>query len=1058
MRTTNTRTANARRRIPRQFTHVQCILPTVLGTVLAITGGWRPAVAETGGNHSDFPATVRIGVLANRGSAQCLAMWGATADYLTAHVPGHRFEIVSLGYADAEPAIAQGQVDFILVNSAQYVALESQYHISRIATLMNKVDGQMVSRYGSVIFYRADRQDIGSLNDLRGKSFMAPEEDSFGGWQMTLRELRQKGIDPVRDFSNIRFGGSQDAVVRAVLDGEVDAGTVRTGVLKQMVAEEKTRLKDFRVLSAYDGARHAEAPRLISTRSYPEWPLARLQHTPLALAEQVAAALRNMPADAPAAQKAGIAGWTYAADYREVRECLEELQVGPYRPLMVVTLAATLRAYWPWLLGALLTAAGMALTIVMFARMNGRLAVAQKAACAELAERQAAEQRLAAAAEALKDRGEWLNTVVNASADGIIAIDEQGTITLFNQAAKRIFGWEPGEMLGQPLELLMPEEFRETHRQHLRSYFATGRPNAAIGQALELTGVRRDGRPIPLELSIAANRSAQKSLVVAVFRDISDRKLYEEELQRGKELAEETAARLRILTSAVQQSPASVVITDLEGSIKYVNPGFTQTTGYTPEEALGQNPRVLQSGVHPREFYEQMWKTLIGGEVWRGEICNRKKNGELYWEDASIAPVSEADGALTHFVAVKVDVTQRKRVDEALKLAKEQAEEASRAKSQFLASMSHELRTPLNGVIGMAELLGNTRLDERQRSFVEACRSSGKSLLALINDILDFSKIEAGKLELDEQDFDLSRLVEETVQTMGFQARQKQIQVFSHIAPPACRMVRGDGGRLRQVLVNLLGNAIKFTAAGEVTVCVEPAEAADNLSLVRFRVIDTGIGIPPDRMERLFQSFTQADSSTTRKYGGTGLGLAISKALVELMGGRIGVQSESGRGSTFWFTVPLKCVAKGGGLGTLSAELQRLRVLVLDGQAATRQHLVDIFQAWAVPADTADTPSAAIEKLRAAAESRRQSTCCWWTMRRSARSKSATLSPRSAGRRACRPASISSWPARRTASPKSSASGWASTSASASQFVNRRCWERSMTTSSMLAVWNRSRP
>ena len=421
------------------------------------------------------------------------------------------------------------------MNSAQYVALESQYHISRIATLMNKVDGQMVSRYGSVIFYRADRQDIGSLNDLRGKSFMAPEEDSFGGWQMTLRELRQKGIDPVRNFSNIRFGGSQDAVVRAVLDGEVDAGTVRTGVLKQMVAKEKTRLKDFRVLSAYDGARHAEAPRLISTRSYPEWPLARLQHTPLALAEQVAAALRNMPADAPAAQKAGIAGWTYAADYREVRECLEELQVGPYRPLMVVTLAATLRAYWPWLLGALLTAAGMALTIVMFARMNGRLAVAQKAACAELAERRAAEQRLAAAAEALKDRGEWLNTVVNASADGIIAIDEQGTIPLFNQAAKRIFGWEPGEMLGQPLELLMPEEFRETHRQHLRSYFATGRPNAAIGQALELTGVRRDGRPIPLELSIAANRSAQKSLVVAVFRDISDRKLYEEELQLGKE-------------------------------------------------------------------------------------------------------------------------------------------------------------------------------------------------------------------------------------------------------------------------------------------------------------------------------------------------------------------------------------------------------------------------------------------------------------------------------------------------------------------------------------------
>jgi PAS domain S-box-containing protein len=954
---------------PRRSTQVQGILHALLG-VLAITGGCRPAVAETGGNHSDFPATVRIGVLANRGSAQCLAMWGATADYLTAHVPGHRFEIVSLGYADAEPAITERQVDFIFVNSAQHVELENQYNVTCIATLKNKVDGETVSRYASVIFCRAGRQDIGCLNDLRGKSFMAPDEDSFGGWQMTLREFHQKGIDPDRDFSSIHFAGSQDAVVRAVLDGAADAGTVRSGVLEQMATAGKIRREDFQLVSAYDGPRHVEAPRLISTRSYPEWPMARLQHVPLALAEQVAEALRSMPADSPAARKAEIAGWTYPADYDEVRECLKELQLGPYRP-RAVTPAALLKAYWPWLLAALLVAAGMAVTIAIFARMNGRLAVAQKAACTELAERRAAEQRLAAAADALHNRGEWLKTVVNASADGIIAIDEDGTITLFNHAAERIFGWKTGEMLGQPLDRLMPAEFRETHRQHLRSYFTTGRPNAAIGQALELTGLRNDGQPIPLELSIAASRSAEKKLVVAVFRDISERKRHEEELRQAKEHAEETAARIRILSRAVEQSPTSVVITDLEGSVKYVNPGFTQTTGYTPEEVIGKNPRVLQSGVHPREFYEQMWQTLTLGEVWRGEVCNRKKSGELYWEDATIAPVSDADGAVTHFVAVKVDVTQRKLADEALALAKEQAEEASRAKSQFLAAMSHELRTPLNGVIGMAELLGNTELDERQRGFVEACRSSGKSLLGLINDILDFSKIEAGKLELDEHDFDLGQLVEETVATMAFQARQKKIHVFGRVAPQSCRTVRGDSERLRQLLVNLIGNAIKFTAAGEVTVRVELAEAADDPWLVRFRVSDTGIGIPADRMQRLFQSFSQADTSTTRKYGGTGLGLAICKALVELMGGTIGVQSEPGHGSTFWFTVPLKGVAgKEGGLSTLSAELRRLRVLVLDGQAVTRQHLVDIFRAWAVPVDTAATPSESIEKLRSAAESR----------------------------------------------------------------------------------------
>lgn len=551
----------------------------------------------------------------------------------------------------------------------------------------------------------------------------------------------------------------------------------------------------------------------------------------------------------------------------------------------------------------------MAGAIGVFAKMNVRLAAAQKAACDELAERRDAEKRLAAAAEALRDRSEWLSTVVNASADGIIATDEYGTITLFNPAAGRIFGRKADEMIGRSVECLMPEGLRESHHNNFRGYFTTGKPNAAVGQSIELMGFRSDGKSFPLELSLAVDRPSDKKFAVAVLRDISERKLHEEERHQAKKKAEEIATRLRKLSRAVEQSPASVVITDLKGSIEYVNPGFVRTTGYAAEEALGKNPAVLKSGIHEPEFYAQMWKPLLRGEVWRGEVCNRKKSGELYWEDATIAPVMDANGSVTHYVAVKVDVTTRKRAEETLRLAKEEAEEANRAKSRFLASMSHELRTPLNGVIGMAELLGNTQLDERQRSFVEACRSSGKSLLALINDVLDFSKIEAGKLELDEHDFDLGQLVEETVETMAFQAQQKNIHVFSEVAPQACRTVRGDGGRLRQVLVNLIGNAIKFTAAGGITVRVEPAEAADDPTLLCFRVTDTGIGIPQNQMDRLFQSFSQADSSTTRKYGGTGLGLAISKALVELMGGQIGVESEPGRGSTFWFNIPLKGVA-----------------------------------------------------------------------------------------------------------------------------------------------------
>ncbi len=726
---------------------------------------------------------------------------GATAEYLTQRVPGLHFAIVPLGYTDVKPAVAQRQVDFIFLNPGQYVALEAQFPIGRVATIKRNAGGGVTTAYGTVIFCRAGRRDIRSLNHLRGKSFMAPEENSFGGWLMALREMRQAGIEPSSDLGSIHFTGSQDAVVLAVLRGEVDVGAVRTDTLERMAAQGKVRLGDFQIVPAYDGPLDADFPYLVSTRLYPEWPLAKLSHVPLALAEQVAQQLRNMPATAAAAQRARIAGWTYPADYDPVRKCLEELRVGPFRPSMTVTLAATVRTYWPWLLAAVLALAAMIGVIAGFARMNRRLRVAQK------------------------------------------------------------------------------------------------------------------------------------------------------QLQR--------------LSRGAEQSPASIVITDRQGTVEYVNPGFLSRTGYTLEEALGKNPRILKSGIHSREFYEQMWQALNRGEVWRGEICNRKKNGDLYWEDATIAPILDAQGTITDFVAVKVDISERKQAAEALKAAKEQAEEASRAKSRFLASMSHELRTPLNGVIGMTELLSNTALDDRQRRFVEACQSSGKSLLALINDILDFSKIEAGKLELDEHDFDLDQFVEETVETLAFQARQKRVQLFSHVAPQACLRVYGDSGRLRQLLVNLIGNAIKFTEIGEVAVRVAPVEEPTGHSSIRFAVNDTGIGIPPDRLDRLFASFTQADSSTTRKYGGTGLGLAISKSLVSLMGGQIGVESQLGRGSTFWFTLPLKGVAGGEDRSrTIADDLQRLRVFVLDGHSATREHLVEILRSWKIPTDTASTRAEALAKLR----------------------------------------------------------------------------------------------
>jgi len=276
-------------------------------------------------------------------------------------------------------------------------------------------------------------------------------------------------------------------------------------------------------------------------------------------------------------------------------------------------------------------------------------------------------------------------------------------------------------------------------------------------------------------------------------------------------------------------------------------------------------------------------------------------------------------------------------------------------------------------VIGMTELLRNTQLDERQRQFVEACHSSGKSLLDLINDILDFSKIEAGKLELDEHEFDLERLVGETVETMAFSAQRKGLQLTGHVGSQACRRVRGDSARLRQILVNLVGNAVKFTEAGEITVRVAAAEEPSRPGTLRFEVCDTGIGIPADRVNRLFHSFSQTDASTTRKYGGTGLGLAISKSLVELMGGRIGVRSQSGHGSTFWFTLALPGVAGGdrdrpaaAAGGSLTAGVERFspaRVLLAEDNRVNRLFAGEILRAAGLECEVVENGRQALQAV-----------------------------------------------------------------------------------------------
>ncbi|MGB4066048.1 MAG: response regulator [Azonexus sp.] len=510
---------------------------------------------------------------------------------------------------------------------------------------------------------------------------------------------------------------------------------------------------------------------------------------------------------------------------------------------------------------------------------------------------------------------------------------------------------------------------------------------------------------------------------------------------------------------------AIVSITDTAGTILYANDRFCDISGYTREELLGRNHRIINSGTHPTEMFRDMWQTISLGKVWRGEVCNRARNGDLYWVNATIVPLLNAAGEPERHIAIRTDITDRKRIEaqlseqlhlveeliEAIPLpvylkdsagryvrlnkafelffqisreellghtlndllppedaslhtekdaelfankgmqsyeasvhsrdglihdtvyrkavltrrdgsvsgllgvivditerkraevevlrAKEAAEAASRAKSDFLANMSHEIRTPMNGVIGMTDLALETALTAEQREYLTIAKSSAESLLTIINDILDFSKIEAGKLLVEEISFDLYRLIAEVLKPLALRAHEKGIELLSEVLHDVPRYVRGDPSRIRQVLVNLVGNAIKFTNDGEIALRTELLQLQDGHAIVHFSVRDTGIGIAPDKQDLIFDAFSQEDTSTTRRYGGTGLGLSICRRLVELMGGRIWLHSQMGEGSTFHFSVQLELSEQATSAQGSQVNLVGRRILVVDDNATNRRIL-----------------------------------------------------------------------------------------------------------------------
>ncbi len=568
------------------------------------------------------------------------------------------------------------------------------------------------------------------------------------------------------------------------------------------------------------------------------------------------------------------------------------------------------------------------------------------AAARDISERKRAE-------EALRESERLFRGSFDDASIGMALVGIDGRWLQVNRALCEIVGYSEEELLEKSFQEITHPDDLEADLEYVRRMLA----GEIRTYQMEKRYLHKDGRVvwILLNVSLMRGKDDEPLYFIGQMQDITERRRAEEKYRSIYENAVE---------GMFQSLPGGRLLT--------ANPALAQMFGYESSEQMIKSVSHIgrQLWINSDQREDFIRRLREQGTITGFETRMRRRDGTLLWASLN-ARIVEGDDGTVSLEGTLQDITSRREAEEALLKAHEAAEEASRAKSEFLANMSHEIRTPMNGVIGMTELLLDTELSEEQREFAQTIRLSGEHLLSVINDILDVSKIEAGRVEIETMGFDLCSLVEDVAALFAERAQEKGLELVDFVESDVPSALRGDPNRLRQVLTNLVGNAVKFTKEGEVVLTAALAEGAGGgRAVVRFEVKDTGIGIAREHQERLFESFTQADASTTRMYGGTGLGLAISKQLVELMGGRIGVQNEPGAGSTFWFELPFEEQPQryGSELRPLPAKLRNLNVLIVDDNRTNRRVLCEQTSSWGMRGRSVKDGPQALKELRSAAE------------------------------------------------------------------------------------------
>ncbi len=833
---------------------------------------------------------VKIGILAYRPIPETLKEYQPLTLALKLAIPDRDFAIEIMNYDELDQAVSEHKLNFVLTNPAHYIFLKHRIGLSApLATRASNTQNQTSSLDGGVIFKRTNRIDIQSLSDLKGRTIATVNSQSLMGYLAQALELKRAGITLPKDATLIMTGTPHDKIVDKVLSGAADVGFLRSGVLEALIREGKIDAKKITVLNLQA---QTDSPYATSTALYPEWPFSSTLDTDNILRRRVAAALLTLNIKTNTLNTREVPGFSIPADYSAIVDLLKELRLPPFESIPQFTSQDIFKRYIWQITAGLISTAAMLFLLLHLISIRRKLAMQNKE---------------------VRENNQKMFSLMNAMSEGTYGFDLKGNCTFINQAALRLLGYDDAnELMGKHLHTVV-------HHTHLNeSNYPAAQCNIykAMYEGCSINCKdevfwQKNGTPIPVEYWSNPIQIDGKIIGgVATFTDISAR------------IAAEEALRIKTTRLDLVEEISKIGGWDYNYQTKITarTLGLARIFGY-PNLREEWNSNTFINHVLEEDRVTVM-QTIQDAENtqtnWDLECRIQRLDGEIRWIRAfSDHQYNDAQG-IRHIFGCIRDVTDRhaqlqelQDSNSQLTQARVAAEAANKSKSAFLANMSHELRTPMNAIIGMSEMALTHATQHEQIDQLSKVKQSSQHLLDLINDILDLSKIEADQLKLEQLGFSLDHVLTNLSNLTEHKATEKGL-AFTVTLPRLLshQPLSGDALRLGQILINLVSNAIKFTRQGSVSLSItQIASPPEKVALI-FKVQDTGIGIPAQAQTRLFNAFEQADSSTTRQYGGTGLGLAISKRLVELMGGRIGVESNPDEGSTFWFTVQFNRLEK----------------------------------------------------------------------------------------------------------------------------------------------------